>query len=383
MPNAPPEPKPPPPNSFAADLTAATLASERRRIALQGVLLVICLAVYCCYFLARRAVGAAMWAGLNRQTPAVFTVYATAIVYEAVLWLTVGARLRTGRPTPALLSYINAAVEVSFFTVLLWIASHVFDPAEAMFFPPSLLYLVVIALSTLRLNPRLSAFTGFVAAAEYAALALPIARRVRATHNDDWLVQPLHHLIRAGAFALGGLAAAFIAAQIRRQIEQSVRSLQERDRAISVFGQHVSPEVAGRLLAQAADLSPEVREVCVMFLDIRDFTRFSQGRGPEEVMDYLNKLFNPMIDVVNRHGGIINKFLGDGFMAVFGAPVEDGEGSRHAARAALELVARVAEMTSSGAVPPRASASACTRAEPSPATSARPGARSTPSSATW
>jgi adenylate cyclase len=61
-----------------------------------------------------------------------------------------------------------------------------------------------------------------------------------------------------------------------------------------------------------------------MFLDIRNFTGFAEARSPEEVVEYLESLFGFMIEIVNRRRGIINKFLGDGFMAVFGAPISDG-----------------------------------------------------------
>jgi adenylate cyclase len=148
------------------------------------------------------------------------------------------------------------------------------------------------------------------------------------------------------------LAAAFIADRVRWQLEQSVRSLGERNRAISLFGQHVSPQVAERLLSQHVDVGPEIREVCVMFLDIRGFTAFSDGRSPGEVMDYLNSLFGFMVEIVNRHNGIINKFLGDGFMAIFGAPVEDGESPRHAVAAAMEIVKQVEEMNVRSGGPP-------------------------------
>jgi adenylate cyclase len=99
-------------------------------------------------------------------------------------------------------------------------------------------------------------------------------------------------------------------------------------------------------------LGGEARHVCLMFLDIRDFTTFSEKRRPEEVVHYLNSLFEFMIESVNRHDGIINKFLGDGFMAVFGAPVSDGEDSRHAVEAALEIVARVDELNAAARIPP-------------------------------
>jgi adenylate cyclase len=70
------------------------------------------------------------------------------------------------------------------------------------------------------------------------------------------------------------------------------------------------------------------------------------------VVQYLESLFEFMIEIVNRHNGIINKFLGDGFMAVFGAPLSDGRDATNAVEAAREILARVNEETERGAILP-------------------------------
>ena len=93
---------------------------------------------------------------------------------------------------------------------------------------------------------------------------------------------------------------------------------------MSIFGQHVSPEVVDKLLNQNVEIESEIKHVCVMFLDIRNFTSFSENKSPVEVVNFLNTLFEFMIQIVNQNNGIINKFLGDGFMAVFGAPLSNG-----------------------------------------------------------
>jgi adenylate cyclase len=106
------------------------------------------------------------------------------------------------------------------------------------------------------------------------------------------------------------------------------------------------------LLSQEVELGGEVRHVCVMFLDIEGFTTFSESRRPEEVVEYLNSLFAFMIDSVNHHHGIVNKFLGDGFMAVFGAPISDTRDRRNAVAASLEIIKKVEAMSASGEIAP-------------------------------
>jgi adenylate cyclase len=94
------------------------------------------------------------------------------------------------------------------------------------------------------------------------------------------------------------------------------------------------------------------QEVCVMFLDLRGFTRRAEAMPPEDVVAYLDAFFALATDVVNRHGGIVHQLLGDGFMAYFGVPEPDPSAPRRAAEAALEIVARVEAACDEGALLP-------------------------------
>jgi adenylate cyclase len=75
-----------------------------------------------------------------------------------------------------------------------------------------------------------------------------------------------------------------------------------------------------------------------MFLDIRNSTAYTEKSHPSEVVNYLNSLFEFMVDCVNRNHGIVNKFLGDGFMAVFGAPIPDQKNCHHALKTSIEIL---------------------------------------------
>ena len=125
------------------------------------------------------------------------------------------------------------------------------------------------------------------------------------------------------------------------------RANEERNRIMGVFGQHVSPEVVNRLLSQDFEQGGEMREVCLMFLDIRNFTAFTEKSQPQEVVDHLNALFEFMVDCVNRNQGIVNKFLGDGFMAVFGAPLADEKNCHHALKASIEILNELSRFNAS------------------------------------
>jgi adenylate cyclase len=78
-----------------------------------------------------------------------------------------------------------------------------------------------------------------------------------------------------------------------------------------------------------------------MFLDIRNFTPTVEKKSPEEIVEYLNTVFGFMIEIVNKYNGIINQFVGDGFMATFGAPVSKGNDCQYAVDASFEILKRL------------------------------------------
>ena len=90
----------------------------------------------------------------------------------------------------------------------------------------------------------------------------------------------------------------------------------------------------------AAELS-EMRRVCVMFVDIRSFTAAARSRTPAEVVERLDAVFEILVDAVDRHNGIVNKFLGDGLLAIFGAPIDDPLEAANAVEAAREMLSAI------------------------------------------
>ena len=112
-----------------------------------------------------------------------------------------------------------------------------------------------------------------------------------------------------------------------------------RDRITNLFGQHVSPQVVERLIAEGASTNSDIRHVAVMFVDFRSFTAGARSRSPREVVDRLDGAFAVLVDILDRHGGIVNKFLGDGFLALFGAPFESEDSAQRAVAAAREMLA--------------------------------------------
>ena len=249
-----------------------------------------------------------------------------------------------------LLKYLSAFVETSIPTLGM-IAGALFLGVYTLFTPAAFIYPLFISLSALRLNVRLCIFTGAVAGIEYSLVSIYFIQQA------SGIVEPVltgipQHVFKGFLLFLTGVVTGLVTLQIRKRILNSFHVVEERNRISRTFGEYVSPEVMGKLLDLKPDLRSENKNVCVMFLDIRNFTGFAEKRSPEEVVKYLESLFEFMIEIVNRHHGIINKFLGDGFMAVFGAPLSDGKDCANAVEAAKEILARVNQEVESGTILP-------------------------------
>ena len=238
--------------------------------------------------------------------------------------------------------------------MLILIFSHALH-VYALFLPAVFMYFLIIALSGLRLNFFICVFTGAVAAIEYVSLALYIINTTEFPvefHEMGPTYKILAHLIKGLLLLAAGIITGIITNKLKNGFLKSFQSINEKNHIMSMFGQHVSPAVMEKLLHQKNSTEGEVQNVCVMFLDIRNFTSFSESRTPQEVVAYLNSLFDFMINIVNRNHGIINKFLGDGFMAVFGAPFSDGFDSRNAVNAAKEILKKLKEEIEAGNIFP-------------------------------
>lgn len=106
------------------------------------------------------------------------------------------------------------------------------------------------------------------------------------------------------------------------------------------FSQYLSPDVIGELMKspEKLNLLVDTREVTILFCDIRDFTSLAEGTTPEELSVFLNRYFSLFSDIIIKHRGMLDKYIGDAIMAVWGTPLRDMQHASGAVEAALEMV---------------------------------------------
>jgi adenylate cyclase len=283
---------------------------------------------------------------------AVYVIFGANLLYLIAERIILSRLIKKQQKAFPALKYVSAFVETSIPTLGMMVGSSFLGPIYTLFTPAAFIYPLFISLSALRLNVRLCIFTGAVAGIEYTLLALYFIQKSSTTAVEPILAGVPHHVFKGFLLFLTGVVTGLVTVQIRKRILNSFSVVEERNRISRTFGEYVSPEVMGKLMDLKPDLRSENKNVCVMFLDIRNFTGFAEKRSPEEVVEYLESLFEFMIEIVNRHHGIINKFLGDGFMAVFGAPLSDGKDCANALKAAQEILARVQQEVEAGTILP-------------------------------
>jgi len=181
---------------------------------------------------------------------------------------------------------------------------------------------ILAPLASYRFPPLAALAFGLGAGALYLVAA-------QLAFNSGVIVPVLYPMLALGLSLVGALVVYYVReAFIRRRVRDT-------------FARFVPEQVVGQVLARTDDdlrLAGRRMEVTVLFSDIRGFTTFSEGRDPEEVLEILNRYHEEMTDAVMENGGTLISFIGDGIMAVFGAPIEQPDHADRALAAAKEML---------------------------------------------
>ena len=131
--------------------------------------------------------------------------------------------------------------------------------------------------------------------------------------------------------------------QLQAGFNQMVSGLRDREHLRDVFGRHVGKEVAAAATGSDVELGGETRVVSVLFVDLVGSTTLATEKNPTEVVDLLNRFFGVVVDEVDKRRGLVNKFIGDAALAVFGAPVDLEDHAARALAAGRAIAQRLAE----------------------------------------
>lgn len=277
------------------------------------------------------------------------------LIFEILVWLRIDYRIKSHQHSiQDFQRYLVSFIEIcSPGLIIIALAKQYNTPITILHAPVVYLYFIFIVLSTLRLDFKLSLFVGCMAAIGFFIISMVIikesvGRSIVNTFSDEYTSA----FAKSTVLLVCGVGAAFVAAQIRQTIDRSLTAAEEGSKIINLFGQQISKEVVDEILKSEGALQSKLTKVCVMFIDIRNFTNHVSDKTPAEIVAYQNAFFEIVIRSVTKHHGIINQFLGDGCMVTFGAPVALNNAAHNALKSAMDILKELKHQIKMGCIAP-------------------------------
>jgi adenylate cyclase len=271
-----------------------------------------------------------------------FMVYEFTVLLKLKRW----KRKQAGMTKPFLL--LHSLIEISFPSFLIFYNVHVMGMLVFIDSPIFLVYFVFIILAILHLDRKLTVLTAVVGALQYMAIVAYGFNWAPPSHLMPGLPENTFYL-RGVLIVIAGATAGFVADELRKRIQAAFELENARTDMENLFGQQVSKEIVRTLVEDRG--TARRLEATVLALDIRNFSVFAENHTPDEIIDYQNKLFGPIIDIINQHQGVVNQILGDGIMATFGTPVANPLHADMAFQSSLTIREKVRALCAAGVIP--------------------------------
>jgi len=279
-------------------------------------------------------------------SPIPFATFCVSLAYSG--WYGAVYLLLRFKRFPSWMRYVSSLLDVSLGSVIMLVDVHANGPTFSIAAGGPALYAVGVALATLRLHRSLCLIAGIDAAAQLVLVTELVVRPIATPEVvATGITDPFLTASKAVFLLIVGVLG-FATVQL---IHNFLWGLTQGDRVRNLLGMHVSEQVVEHLLSGQLPEGGERRTVTLCFTDIRDFTRLSESQSPEETVRLLNLYFGRMCEIVAAHGGLVNKFLGDGMLIIFGAPTSQADDTQRALAAAREMVAEATRMRERGEFP--------------------------------
>jgi adenylate cyclase len=272
--------------------------------------------------------------------------------YELIFLIIIRRFLKRNNPLPEHVKSAHAIAECLFPGILMLILLTIENKPVFLDSPFFLFFFVLIVISALQLEPKASYMVGLLSALQYMVLTYYVFQYVQPVSESKLILPAGAYYIRSLILFVSGIAAGLVAKEINKQVKSSFKQIIEKQKIINLFGQQVSKEIVQELVKQKESLDVKKTIASIMFLDIRNFSTYAETRDPGEIIIFQNNIFNPLIEIISKYKGIVNQFLGDGFMASFGIPVSNNNYILNSFNAGVEIIKKIKEIGEDGIIPP-------------------------------
>src|SRR4030095_5441965 len=270
--------------------------------------------------------------------------------YELIFFMILKKFIAKKVSLPHRYRILHSIVEIIFPGIYIFILTNIEWRPIFIDSPFFFVYFILITISALQLDFKISFLMGCLAAAQFIFLTYFSFTYVLPVSDMKIAFPPSIYYVRSFILLLTGCAAGFIANEIGIRIENSFKQLIEKQQIMGLFGQQVSKEIVEELM-ERKDSNIHKLNATIMFLDIRNFSTYAETKEPSEIIEFQNNIFNPLIEIITKHKGIVNQFLGDGFMASFGVPIETEDHIHKGFEAGLEIITKIRELGETGVIP--------------------------------
>lgn len=271
------------------------------------------------------------------------------IIYQLLVMHTIQRLNKQGKRVSNRFKVLQTFIEVSYISLLIFYMVDARDTALFIDSPVYLVYFIFITLSILHLDFRLSLLSAGIAAIQFGLIVYFAFHLAGVPARYLPTIPENGYYIRCFILILTGGVAGFVAEEVKRRVKSSLEFKMQKSEIELHLGQQVSKEILVTLTQDGGKMKKA--DATVLALDIRGFTKFAEGRSPDEIHDFQNKFFGPVLDIITQHRGVVNQILGDGIMATFGAPSPNPLHADMAFQAALRISEKVKELCRKGIIP--------------------------------
>jgi len=256
--------------------------------------------------------------------------------FELFVFLRLTYSIKNNISVPKRILILNLLLEFGLPAIVLYHAIKYDYSLLILEYDGLLFYFLLLTLSAMHLDFKISLGAGLLAAVGYFSVAFWGIEYLQPDKDIEQL-QEIYTMRSIGLF-LAGIVAGVVASEIKKRVNNYLESVEDQKEIESLLGQQLSKDVANELILHRNDSVGHKVTGSIMFLDIRNFTLMADHQSPEETIEFQNAIFDPLIRIIEKNNGIIHQILGDGFMASFGIAVKNENHANDSYHAGIEII---------------------------------------------